>query len=341
LTTYTDNLRLTLQALGENANTWGDVANNGFVERLEDAIAGFCSVNLTGTGDYTLSVANGAYDEARNMMIRLGGTPGAARNVIIPAASKVYMFECTVSASVSIYIKATGGTGVSVRSGTKNWIYCDGLNTYKVAQTLTDFGITATAGEINILDGATLSTAELNVLDGITATVAELNVLDGITATVAELNVLDGITATVAELNILDGVTATTAEINILDGLTVTTGELNLLDGLTVSAGQINALVSSASAGGVLVAGRLKLQVSSGAAASIVNMAGNIASVAYTGTLNEWRISFVSAYSTITGYTALVCGWESSPNAPYIVSQGTSSVIINGNTGNYNIIIVG
>lgn len=35
-----------------------------------------------------------------------------------------------------------------------------------------------------------------------------------VTATAAELNALDGITSTVAELNILDGVTATAAEIN-------------------------------------------------------------------------------------------------------------------------------
>ena len=40
-----------------------------------------------------------------------------------------------------------------------------------------------------------------------------------VTATAAELNALDGITATAAELNILDGVTATAAEINKLDGV--------------------------------------------------------------------------------------------------------------------------
>lgn len=42
----------------------------------------------------------------------------------------------------------------------------------------------------------------------------------GITATAAELNKLDGITATTTELNIMDGVTATTTEINYLDGVT-------------------------------------------------------------------------------------------------------------------------
>lgn len=54
-----------------------------------------------------------------------------------------------------------------------------------------------------------------------------------ITATAAELNILDGVTSTAAELNILDGVTSTTAELNILDGVTSTAGEINLLDGST------------------------------------------------------------------------------------------------------------
>ena len=38
----------------------------------------------------------------------------------------------------------------------------------------------------------------------ITATAAELNIMDGVTSTAAELNTLDGITAVVGELNALD-----------------------------------------------------------------------------------------------------------------------------------------
>ena len=41
-----------------------------------------------------------------------------------------------------------------------------------------------------------------------------------ITATAAELNIMDGVTATASELNIMDGVTATTAELNHVDGVT-------------------------------------------------------------------------------------------------------------------------
>jgi len=68
--------------------------------------------------------------------------------------------------------------------------------------------ITATAAELNILDGVTSTAAELNILDGVTSTAAELNILDGVTSTTAELNILDGVTSTAAELNVLDGVTA-------------------------------------------------------------------------------------------------------------------------------------
>ena len=89
----------------------------------------------------------------------------------------------------------------------------------------------------NLLDGTTAISPDLTALKiggaDVTASAAELNVLDGVTATTAEINVLDGVTATTAELNVLDGVTASTAEINVLDGVTATTAELNYVDGVT------------------------------------------------------------------------------------------------------------
>ena len=45
----------------------------------------------------------------------------------------------------------------------------------------------------------------------ITATAAELNIMDGVTSTAAELNILDGVTSTAAELNIMDGGTSATS----------------------------------------------------------------------------------------------------------------------------------
>jgi len=95
--------------------------------------------------------------------------------------------------------------------------YADNTITVQVAN-VSD--LTASAAELNTLDGITASTSELNLLDGVTATTAELNILDGVTATAVELNILDGATVSTAELNLLDGVTATTAELNYVDGVT-------------------------------------------------------------------------------------------------------------------------
>jgi len=74
-----------------------------------------------------------------------------------------------------------------------------------------DVAITATATEVNLLDGVTATTSELNILDGVTSTASELNILDGVTATASELNILDGVTATATELNIMDGNTSATS----------------------------------------------------------------------------------------------------------------------------------
>ena len=116
-------------------------------------------------------------------------------------------------------------------SSSKEWkdIYIDGV-AYVDAINFAGTAISATAAELNIMDGVTSTAAELNILDGVTSTAAELNILDGVTSTAAELNILDGVTSTAAELNILDGVTSTAAELNILDGVTSTAAELNYSD---------------------------------------------------------------------------------------------------------------
>ncbi len=109
------------------------------------------------------------------------------------------------------------GTSDTQSLSNKTISYTDNTITVQVAN-VSD--LTASAAELNTLDGITASTAELNLLDGVTATTAELNILDGVTATASEINLLDGVTATTAELNLLDGVTATTAELNYVDGVT-------------------------------------------------------------------------------------------------------------------------
>ena len=93
----------------------------------------------------------------------------------------------------------------------------------------------------------------------ITATAAELNIMDGVTATTAEINTLDGITAVVGELNALDlGSTGTGTAINskavVLDANKDYTGirNLTLAGDLTISGDDLT--MATNTAGHLLIA---------------------------------------------------------------------------------------
>ena len=148
-------------------------------------------------------------------------------------------------------------------------IYIDGT-AYVDSISFNGTVISATATELNTLDGITSTVAELNILDGVTATTTELNYTDGVTSSIqtqidtkaptasptftgtltaptinasTSLEIAGtALTVTAAELNTLDGITATVAELNALDGITATVSELNILDGVTATTTELNAL---------------------------------------------------------------------------------------------------
>lgn len=87
--------------------------------------------------------------------------------------------------------------------------------------------VTATAAELNILDGATVTASELNILDGATVTTAELNYLDGVTSAVQTQ--LDGL---VSKTNGFVTTAATgSAVVRNVSFSTATPGTANGMDG--------------------------------------------------------------------------------------------------------------
>ena len=71
-----------------------------------------------------------------------------------------------------------------------------GHNTYNCIQktvntwTPTYATVTASAAELNVLDGVSITTADLNKIVNITSSTSELNKMDGVTASTADINVL-------------------------------------------------------------------------------------------------------------------------------------------------------
>ena len=144
---------------------------------------------------------SGNLDVGGNLVVTGTTTFNGGTLTLGDAASDNVVFGADVNSSI---IPNTDNT-YDLGSSSQEWkdIYIDGV-AYLDAINFNGTAISATAAELNIMDGVTATTAELNIMDGVTATTAELNILDGVTSTAAELNILDGVTATTAELNYSD-----------------------------------------------------------------------------------------------------------------------------------------
>ena len=220
-------------------------------------------LTINGEAGITLSEGTGIHIETVGSDNKLS-VSGLTHNNIgdFDAAVDARVTAASVSAEEVRDIMGTGmggGTGIHI-------VYDDDgnqlINIHVSGLQLANIGdVTATATEVNLLDGVTATTNELNILDGVTASTSEINILDGVTSTASELNLVDGssagtvvndkaviygsagevnattlqiagtsVTSTAVELNVLDGITASTSELNILDGVTATATELNLVD---------------------------------------------------------------------------------------------------------------
>lgn len=159
---YTTSLRLIQPATGEYAGTWGTQVNNGLTALVDAAVAGTATIVMTGA-DYTLSTANGATDEARAMVLNLTGTPGAARNVICPALSKVYVVFNNTTGGFAQTVKTAAGTGISVPNGATAFLRCDGTN---VVTALNYFGSLTLGAALPVASGGTGAATLTGVLKG-------------------------------------------------------------------------------------------------------------------------------------------------------------------------------
>jgi hypothetical protein len=128
-------LKLTIQATGENSGTWGQITNTNLTI-LEQAIAGYETVGIT-TGA-TLTFTNGAVSNGKNQVLKLIGTIAGAVNVVVPdTLTKAYVIDNATSGAHAVTVKTSSGTGVTwaaADKGTK-MVYSDGTNVVDTAFT--------------------------------------------------------------------------------------------------------------------------------------------------------------------------------------------------------------
>jgi hypothetical protein len=169
------------------------------------------NIDVGGASTEQFVVKDGVIEPTTNNDIDLGSSSKKFKDLNIAGAANI---AGTMTLSGNVIVSGTLGADLipdgdntrDIGSSSAEWkdLYIDGV-AYLDAINFNGTAISATASELNIMDGVTSTTAELNILDGVTSTAAELNILDGVTSTTAELNILDGVTATTAELNLTDG----------------------------------------------------------------------------------------------------------------------------------------
>jgi len=143
---YSSDLKLELQATGENASTWGDKTNNN-LNLLQQAIAGYQAIDVAGA-DVTLSMTDASISNARNMILKFTGTLSGNRQVLVPdSIEKFYILQdSTTHGSFNLTFKTVSGTGFTLEQGLINAAFSDGTN--------------ITAINLNTLSG-TIGTAQI------------------------------------------------------------------------------------------------------------------------------------------------------------------------------------
>jgi hypothetical protein len=165
----------------------------------------FVSVNIAGTGDYTLSGI-----ELNRISYRLTGVLTGNRNVIVPATVQQYWVNNQTSGAFTATVKTAAGLGIVVPQGTALVLYCDGTDVVAAE------GV-PTTGVYSPLNGGTgLSTyatgdiiyaSAANVLSRLTYVATASRYLGqnaGVPGWV-QVNLADGVTGLLPFANIADG----------------------------------------------------------------------------------------------------------------------------------------
>ena len=172
--------------------------NKVVVDNTNNRVGVFVDAGGAGSTVEQVRFQDGAILPVTNNDVDLGSSSVKFKELHLAGAANI---AGTMTLSGNVIVSGTLGADLipdgdntrDIGSSSAEWkdLYIDGV-AYVDAINFNGTAISATAAEINILDGVTASTSELNIMDGVTATTSELNIMDGVTATTAEVNLMDG-----------------------------------------------------------------------------------------------------------------------------------------------------
>ena len=228
--TFTSNTGIEKIADGEQSGLWGQTTNLN-LDIVDRSLNGSSDIVLSGT-THTLTTSNGVLSDGQFAVLVFTGTPSGTNTVSIEPNTAQKLYFVRNSTAQTVILSQGSGATVSIAPSTSRVVFTNGggvgaavsdiTNTLAMGSVAISGGTITGITDLAVADGGTgASTAPVALTNlGLTATAAEINILDGVTASTAELNILDGVTATAAELNKLDGATATTSQLNFVTGVT-------------------------------------------------------------------------------------------------------------------------
>jgi len=221
-----NNSQLTNSSNWDTAYGWGDHSTAGYATTASPTFTGTPIAPTAAAGTNTTQIATTAFvaTEVANV---IDSAPGAldTLNELAAALGDDANFSTTVtnsiatklnSSAVSTYgltliddadaatARTTLGLGTAATTASTDYATAaQGIKADSAVQNLSDLSITATATELNTLNGITSTTAELNYVDGVTSNIQTQ--LDGKQNSDAQLTDIAGLTPTDGNIIIGDG----------------------------------------------------------------------------------------------------------------------------------------
>lgn len=198
--TYTTNGGIEKIASGEQSGTWGTTTNLNFdiIDRLTSGVG---SISLSGTSS-NLQTTDGTLSDGMYKVLVLTGSPSGTHTITVLPNNVQKLYFVDNNSGQSCIFSQGSGSNVTVENGKTAILYCNGAGSGAAVShiidtsSLTDFGVTSSSAELNLLDTSSAGTI-VNSKGVIYGSSGEVNAATlqiagaSITSTAAELNYND------------------------------------------------------------------------------------------------------------------------------------------------------